>query len=114
MFVEDDADARGVIRENVETYGLTGVTKIFRRDATELGEAGKYAGFTLVFLDPPYGKGLAEKALVSATRGQWLQPGALVVIEERKGSVLAWPQGFEPIDARTWGDTQVAFARWSA
>ena len=112
MFVDDSADARGIIRENVEAFGLTGVTKIFRRDATELGEAGKYAGMSLVFLDPPYGKGLAEKALISAAAGGWLVAGAVVVIEERKGSNLALPTDFTAFDQRSWGDTHVTFARY--
>lgn len=114
MFVDDSADARGIIRENVEAFGLTGVTKIFRRDATGLGEAGKYAGMTLVFLDPPYGEGLAEKALASAANGGWLVDGAVAVVEERKGANRALPANFLSYDQRSWGDTQVTFARYSA
>ena len=76
LFVEEDADARALIRRNVEALGLTGVTKIFRRDATDLGPAGRQGGFTLAFLDPPYGQGLAERALASAADGGWLAAGA--------------------------------------
>jgi 16S rRNA (guanine966-N2)-methyltransferase len=113
MFVDDSADARGVIRDNVEAFGLTGVTKIFRRDATGLGEAGKYGGKSLVFLDPPYGKGLAELALMSAGTGGWLIDGAIVVIEERKGVGVTLPADFVGFDRRSWGDTQVTFARYT-
>jgi 16S rRNA (guanine966-N2)-methyltransferase len=114
MFVDDSADARGIIRENVEAFGLTGVTKIFRRDATGLGEAGKYAGKSLVFLDPPYGKGLAERALASVAQGGWLLDAAIVVVEERKGAVLALPSAYTAFDQRTWGETQVTLARYTA
>lgn len=113
VFVEDDADARGAIRANVEALGLGGVTKIFRRDATVLGPAGKHDDFDLVFLDPPYDKGLAERALSSAEAGGWLAAGALVVIEERAGADLMVPPQYIEIDRRTWGDTQVAFMRWA-
>jgi 16S rRNA (guanine966-N2)-methyltransferase len=112
LFVEEDAEARALIRRNIEAFGLTGVTRVFRRDATSLGPAGKHAGFTLVFLDPPYGKGLAERALASAAGGGWLADGAVIVIEERSDAVIALPAGFEQIDRRTYGDTQVLFARW--
>ena len=105
LFVEEDADARALIRRNVEALGLTGVTKIFRRDATDLGPAGRNGGFTLAFLDPPYGQGLAERALASAAAGGWLAPGAVAVIEERKGTAVALPAGFAALDARSWGDT---------
>ena len=91
--MEEDAEARALIRRNVEALGLTGVTKIFRRDATDLGSAGNRGGVTLVFLDPPYGQGLAERALASAAAGGWLAPGAIAVIEERKGSDIALPDG---------------------
>ena len=84
LFVEQEVEARALIRRNVEALGLTGVTKIFRRDATELGPAGRNGGFTLAFLDPPYGQDLAQRALVAAAQGDWLAPRAIAVIEERK------------------------------
>ena len=112
LFVEQEAEARALIRRNVEALGLTGVSKIFRRDATELGSAGRNGGFTLAFLDPPYGQGLAERALASAAQGAWLAPGAIVIIEERKGTGLSLPAGFDALDQRTWGDTQALFARF--
>ena len=68
----------GLIRQNIEAFGLTGVTRIYRRDATDLGDAGNRDPFGLVFVDPPYGKGLGERALASAAAGGWLAPGAQV------------------------------------
>ena len=111
LFVEEDAQARGTIRRNVETFGLSGITKIFRRDATALGSVENRGTFGLVFLDPPYGKGLGERALASAAGG-WLAPGAVAVMEERKDAAFALPADFTAIDRRTWGDTQVLFARY--
>jgi 16S rRNA (guanine966-N2)-methyltransferase len=113
LFVEQEAEARALIRRNVEAFGLTGVTKIFRRDATDLGPAGRNEGFTLAFLDPPYGRGLAERALVSAAQGGWLAPGAIAVSEDRKDADLALPAGYAAVDRRSWGDTQVLFARFA-
>ena len=72
LFVDDGAEARALIRQNVETLGAAGVTRIFRRDATRLGDVHPNEPFSLVFLDPPYGKGLAEKALASARRFDFL------------------------------------------
>jgi 16S rRNA (guanine966-N2)-methyltransferase len=111
LFVEESADARALIRRNVEALGLTGVTKIFRRDATNLGPAGNRGGHTLVFLDPPYARGLADLALASAAAGGWLAPGAIAVIEEHKGTAVTLPTGFMLLDRRTWGDTDALFAR---
>jgi 16S rRNA (guanine966-N2)-methyltransferase len=110
LFVEEDADARASIRRNIEALGLTGVTKIFRRDATQLGAAGHRGGAGLAFLDPPYGMGLAERALLSLAQGGWLAAGAIIVIEEAKSAAVALPAGYGGLDQRSWGDTQVLFA----
>jgi 16S rRNA (guanine966-N2)-methyltransferase len=112
LFVEQDADARGLIRRNVEAFGLSGVTRIFRRDATDLGPANSRDAFNLVFADPPYGRGLGEKALAAATEGGWLTSNAIAVLEEAASSTVAMPSGFDELDRRTWGDTQVVFARF--
>jgi 16S rRNA (guanine966-N2)-methyltransferase len=113
LFVEESAEARAVIRRNVEALALTGVTKIFRRDATDLGPAPNRGTYGLAFLDPPYGKGLTERALASAAGGGWLSANAVAVVEERKGEPLAPPSQFALLDRRTWGDTQVLFARYT-
>jgi 16S rRNA (guanine966-N2)-methyltransferase len=112
LFIEDDAGARAAIRRNVEALGLTGASKIWRRDATKLGEAGTLAPFELVFCDPPYGQGLGERALVAAAEGGWIVPGGIAVLEERADVEVAWPDAFSEIDRRRYGDTQIAIARF--
>ncbi|SIO51878.1 16S rRNA (guanine966-N2)-methyltransferase [Rhodovulum sp. ES.010] len=104
-FVEDGGKARALIRENVSRCKAEGATKLFRRDATRLGE-GRGAPFDLVFLDPPYGKGLGERALASALAGGWIAPGALIVWEE--GGEIVPPEGVELLDTRRYGDSLVA------
>ncbi len=111
LFVEESAEARGLIRRNQEALGLTGSTRIFRRDATGMGRIGPAEPYTLAFLDPPYGKGLASLSLASLAEGGWLAPGALVVVEEAAGAPFAAPEGFEPLDERTFGETVVRFLR---
>ena len=109
VFIEESAEGRGLIRTNVETLGLQGRTKIFRRDATVLGEAGTIAPFDIVFADPPYGRGLAEKALTAAIAGGWLKPDALVLVEEASATPFAAPAGLVVVDRRDYGDTSVTF-----
>jgi len=88
LMVDDGAEARALIRQNVEALGLAAATRIFRRDATKLGTAHPLAPFSLVFLDPPYGRGLAVPALTAARAGGWLTPAALVVVEEAADAPL--------------------------
>ena len=111
LFIDEAVDARAVLRKNIETLGLTGATKLFRRDATRLGVVGTIEPFHLVFLDPPYRKGLGDKALISARDGGWLKPGALCVLEEDAKAEIAVPEGFALLDERKAGDSQVLFLR---
>ena len=110
LFVETGIEGRGLIRSNIEALGLTGVTRILRRDATDLGRAGTIQPFDLVFCDPPYGKGLGEKALGSAASGGWLKPGAICVLEERAGVAVEPPPGFDVLDRREAGESQLIFS----
>ncbi len=109
LFVEESAQARALVRQNVEAFGLTGQTRIFRRDACDLGPAGTMEPFVLAFLDPPYGKGLAEKALVALAEGAWLSRRAVCVVEDRLGAPFNRPIGYLDLDQRSWGDTCVRF-----
>ena len=112
LFVEEDGAARALIRANVEALGAGGITRIFRRDATKLGDAPPGAPFTLAFLDPPYARDLAVPALNALSGGRWLTKGALCVIEEEAGVVLELPAPFVLAEQRTYGDTQIIFARY--
>jgi 16S rRNA (guanine966-N2)-methyltransferase len=109
VFIEESAEGRGLIRTNVEAFGLTGRTKIFRRDATALGEAGTIASFDLIFADPPYGKGLGERALQSAKSGGWLGAGALCIVEETAAAPFDAGPGFRVLDERSYGETVIRF-----
>lgn len=109
-FVDDGAAARALLRENVEKARAMGASDIWRRDATNLGP-NRGPGYDAVFLDPPYGRGLGEAALVSAIAGGWLAPGALIVWEE--GTAPLPPPGLSQIDQRRYGDTIVTLLRHS-
>lgn len=111
LMVEDGTEARGLIRENQMALGAAGISRIFRRDATKLGPIGAMPPFDLVFCDPPYRKGLGEKALASAREGGWLAPGALAVLEETLDAEIALPEGFDELERRQYGETQLVMLR---
>lgn len=112
LFVDDGVEARALLRANIEALGLGGVTRIFRRDATKLGDAPAGEKFSLAFLDPPYGKGLATPALDALVKGGWLAPGAIVVVEESARAQIELPPSLIREDERRYGDTQFVFARY--
>ena len=109
LFVDEGVEARALLRDNVESLGLGGVTRIFRRDASRLGPVHPLDPFSLVFLDPPYGQGLAEKSLVSARDGGWLMPEALLVVEEAADAGFKAPDGFTELERRRYDDTEFTF-----
>lgn len=105
-FVETGRPALKILRGNIAKARAEAETKVLVRDATRLG-ACEGPPATLVFLDPPYGKGLVPRVLESALSGAWFAPDALVVVEEREE--VAAPEGFARLEARRYGDTWLTF-----
>jgi len=108
-FVETGAEARGLIRDHIEAFGVAGITKLLRRDATALGKPGTFGQFDLVFLDPPYHRGLGEKALAELAANGWLAPGAVIVWEEAADAEVTVPEGFALDDTRQYGAAAIRF-----
>ncbi|MEQ1618763.1 MAG: 16S rRNA (guanine(966)-N(2))-methyltransferase RsmD [Terricaulis sp.] len=112
LFVETDAAARGALRDNIEALGLFGETRIHRRDATDLGQkpAGLGEPFDLVFMDPPYRKGLGEAALAQLVPGGWIDAEALIVFEcaADENPQIA---GYASLDEREYGAAKVLFLK---
>jgi 16S rRNA (guanine966-N2)-methyltransferase len=97
LFVDESAEARGVIRRNADA----------------LGPCAPQPGFDLVFADPPYGRELGGKALRSLVEGGWLNPAAVVVLEESLKADVPEIPGLTLLDRRDYGDTQVRFLRFA-
>ena len=112
LFIDTAASARGFIRANAEACGVQGRIKIYRRDATRLGARPALPAFDLVFIDPPYGRGLAEHALAALMQGDWLAAKARLVVEEAKRSQFVAPDGFAQTTRRTYGDTELIFLQF--
>lgn len=119
LFVDTDEGARAAIRDNLETLdpkgGLLGRSRILRRDAALLGERSTagFEPFAFAFIDPPYGKGLGERALSTLAGGSWLAPGAVCVLEQGVGEADPVAPGFQAIDARRYGAARIELLRWS-
>lgn len=109
-FVDDGAKARALVRTNIEKMRAMGATRLYRRNATDLGPC-RGAPFGLVFMDPPYGQGLGDRALSSAQHGGWVAPGATIVWEENAPQPA--PARFELLDQRRYGETWVTVLQTS-
>ena len=113
LFIDSSASSRALIRTNIEKLNLEGLTKIYRRDSTRLGIIGNLKPFDLIFLDPPYRKGLGELALISAYNGNWLAPKSFCVLEEDSKSNIDIPNGFKIAKSKICGDSQLLFLNQS-
>ena len=111
QFVEESAEARGIIRKNADAFGAIGQCKIWKRDATDLGSCAPQSPFELVFADPPYGQGLGEKALRALVDGGWVAAGGLVVLEEGEAVVVGEFEGLTLVDTRVYGAACVRIYR---
>ncbi len=113
LFVDNAAAARAAMRENIETLQAAGATKLYRRDATNLGPMESNCGgpFDLVFLDPPYHCGLIAPALQAMHEDGWLNPHAVLVIEIASDETLPEHPGYTELDRRAYGDTMLVFLR---
>jgi len=107
-FVDSGAAARALLRENIGLCSAQALTRHVRGDATHLG-ATPGAPFGLVFLDPPYGQGLGERALASAMVGGWIAPGAMIVWEDNTAPLP--PPGLVLVDQRKYGATLITVLR---
>jgi len=107
LFVEEAAQPCVAIRNNIEALAVEGSTKLIKRSATRLGKPTELARFDLAFLDPPYGKGLGEKAACVLREHNWLNEDALLVLEEHSKAFPESLNGFELNDLRQFGDTSI-------
>jgi 16S rRNA (guanine966-N2)-methyltransferase len=112
QFVEESAEARGIIRKNADAFGAIGQCKIWKRDATDLGNCAPQSPFELVFADPPYGQGLGEKALRALVDGAWVSAGGVVVLEESDAALVGEVAGLSLVDTRVYGAACVRIYRF--
>ncbi|HYF95633.1 MAG TPA: 16S rRNA (guanine(966)-N(2))-methyltransferase RsmD [Symbiobacteriaceae bacterium] len=86
VFVELMTPHLKVVEQNLAATGLTERAELLRRDAraaaADLGRRG--CRFDLIFVDPPYGKGLVDDALKEITAHRLLKPGGWVICEHHK------------------------------
>lgn len=105
-FVDDGHKALSLIRQNANKLSVK--PNILRQNATRLPK-NQADPYSVIFLDPPYGKSLGDKALTSCQSGNWLAKDATIIWEE--STEQSSPEGFSKSDARRYGDTWITILR---
>ena len=106
--VEQEAAAAKAIATNIASLGIGDRASLLRADASRLGRA-RGSSFDLVFLDPPYGGGLALPTLAGLRAGGWLAADARIVVELAARESLPLAPGFAVTDERRYGAARFVF-----
>jgi 16S rRNA (guanine966-N2)-methyltransferase len=113
VFIEGSTRSCTVLRGNIEACRLTRQAEIVAREVQKgvkiLEERGD--SFDLIFLDPPYGKGLAYRTLQALSRSCLVGPETLIVAEHSPDEDLAFVPPLARIDRRKYRGTEVSFFR---
>ncbi len=99
--LEQDRAALAALRANVAALGEAARALVIAGDVLRPPRAAAPCG--LVFLDPPYGKGLVAAAIPALAAAGWIAPGALVIVETAAEEALAPPPGLAPLAERAHG-----------
>ncbi|MEW2132198.1 16S rRNA (guanine(966)-N(2))-methyltransferase RsmD [Streptomyces sp. NPDC005435] len=114
LLVEADARAAKTVRENVKNIGLPGAEVRTGKAEQVIRTAPPAAPYDLVFLDPPYAVSDDDlrEILLTLRAGGWLTEDALVTVERStRGGEFGWPEGFEPIRSRRYGEGTFWYGR---
>ena len=109
FFMEQDRAALAALRANIAGCKAGDACRVIAGDVTAPPIAA--APCSLVFLDPPYGKGLVPRALAALQAKGWIAPGALIIAETGRDEENAMPPGFEVLSTRVHGAARLSALR---
>jgi 16S rRNA (guanine966-N2)-methyltransferase len=105
------------LKHNIKACHEIARTLVFTCDARHPPNAASqkhYAPCPLVFLDPPYEKGLIPPSLTALQNAGWIAPGALIVAEMAAREDLPEIVGFSVEDERRYGKAKIVLLRAGA
>ena len=111
LMVEADPRAARTVRANTASLGLPGAE--VRAARAERTVEGPPSGepYDIVFLDPPYEDGVAQRVVRQVVAKGWLAPAGLIVAEVAAKAKLVAPEGLEITDERRYGIARFVFLR---
>ena len=113
-FIDGGRAAQACLLDNAARLDVMDRVTIYRRDATRLRARSMAGGdgYMLVFIDPPYGKGLVVPTLNALACGNWLVVSALLVIEEAVDAIWEIPAHYICRHRRDYGATQITILEY--
>jgi len=111
-FLDKSRVSLDLAKENAANLEAMDLCEFKLRDATILRDTKK--PYELIFLDPPYFKGLAPVALERMAQHGWIEKGAWIVCETEKKCDDDFPTHFEIDVQKTYSDIKVTILRYDA
>ena len=110
VFVDDSTTSVSTINQNIKAVKAATKATVLCQDATQPGP--RTINANLAFLDPPYRSGLAEQALSALVKTDWLEPGALAMIEADEKETIVPPEEFALLEKRKCGGATFWFLHY--
>lgn len=107
-----DQEHLDIAKQNFRSMGEIDNTAFIRGDSSMPPKA--HTPCNLVFLDPPYGKGLVATALKNIIAGKWLAENAIIVVETAKNEEPEIPEGLVAVEDRKYGNSRIRIFEWQS
>jgi len=113
VFIENHPGSLEVLKRNLAACRLEGVSEVLAKEAEEGLRflEGRGENFDFIFLDPPYGKGLACRIVARLAKSVLLKPETLIVVEHSPAEMIEEIFPLERVDFRKYGSTRISFFR---
>ncbi len=112
-FIDKNRSSLDLCRQNYAALKIEAKSSFFLKDAGKPGAKPlEIAAANLVFLDPPYSKGLVQEALDGLGANGWLAQDAAILIESETSLDPETLSGVDILLVRDYGDTRIALAQW--
>ena len=113
VFIENQKNSLEILRKNLSACRMEAVTQVLAKEAEEglrllEGQGGR---FELIFLDPPYGKGLVRRTLGRLAESRLWVPETLIVAEHSPAEEVEGVSPLGRVDFRKYGGTRISFFR---
>ncbi len=113
IFIDKTKSSIDIVRQNIEILNVGGQSRVLLQDSTKIKQrSDDISQADLVFLDPPYHKGLVEKAVTALQASNWLNEECFFVIETAKDENVIL-DSLNIIQEKTYGDTKILCAQFS-
>ena len=107
VFVDNGQLAIQLLKKNISICNVESKTKVIKSDATKRLPILSKNNFDTVFIDPPYGKGLGQRALKTLLEYELLSEETLIILEE--GNQITSIENFFIRDCRRYGSSYAHF-----